>query len=233
MKLLLRQKPYTPVLLLMLAISLAGCSRQVRVAGEWQEGASRDQSFTRVLVVGLLADVGQRCDFEMFMETQLRSTGADAKASCFLMDLDAPVTRESVMAAVDEYGADAVLTTVLVQSAVGEKVGGDRESRGGLDLKAIGTGYESVYRGGYGGYGRYGGYGGYGVPVVYGQFKEAPVITTIAGEVEILSMFFATSDASLVYTLKTIASDLHSRESALAAITPPIAERLQRDGLLR
>jgi hypothetical protein len=229
MKLFLRQKPYTPVLMLMLAISLsislAGCSRQVRVAGEWQEGASRDQSFTRVLVVGLLADAGQRCDFEMFMETQLRSTGADAKASCFLMDITAPVTFESVGAAVDEYGADAVLTTVLVQSAMGEQYGGDRESRGGVYFKATGTGYESFYY--------RGGYGGYGVPVVYGEFREAPVITTVAGAVEILSTLYATRDASPVYTLITTATDLRSRESALAAITPPIAERLQRDGLLR
>jgi hypothetical protein len=223
MKLLLKQKPYTPVLLLILAISLAGCSRQVRVAGDWQEGVSRDQSFTRVLVVGLSPNTGARCDFEMFMETQIRNTGADAKASCFLMDITAPVTFESVGAAVDEYGADAVLTTVLVQSAMGEQAGGDRESRGGVYFKATGTGYESFYRGGY---------GGYGVPVVYGEFREAPVITTVAGAVEILSTLYATSDASPVYTLKTIATDLRTRESALAAITTPIAKRLQRDGLL-
>ena len=224
MKLLLKHKPYTPVLLLMLAISLAGCSRQVRVDGSWQEGASRDQSFTRVLVIALVPNAGQRCDFELFMETQIRNTGADAKASCYLMELDAPVTVESVDAAVAEYGADAVLTTVLVQSVGGVQVGGDRESRGGLDLKRTGFGYENFYRGGY---------GGYGVPVVYGQFREAAVITTVAGAVEIMSTLYATRDASRVYNLKTTANDLHSRESALAAITPPIAKRLQRDGLLR
>jgi len=226
MKHLLKHKTYTPVLLLLaisLSISLAGCSRQVRVDGAWEQGVSRDQSFTRVLVIALVPNAGQRCDFEIFMETQIRNTGADAKASCYLMDINAPVTRESVMAAVAEYEADAVLTTVLVQSVAGEQVGGDRESRGAVYFQATGTGYDNYYRGGY---------GGYGVPVVYGEFKEAPVITTVAGAVEIMSTLYATSDASPVYTLKTTANDLNSRQSALAAITPPIAARLQRVGLL-
>lgn len=220
---LLLQKPYTPVLLLLLAISLAGCSRQVRVDGEWQADASRDQSFKRVLVLGVLDNAGQRCDFEMFLETQLKRSGAEAKASCYLMDITAPITLEGVQAAVEEFQADAVLSTVLVGSAVDEREGGDRESRGGLYLKRTGMGYENYYRGGY---------GGYSVPVVYGEFREAPVVTTVEGAVRIQSMLYATSDRSLVYVVNTTATDLHARDAALAAITPPIAERLQRAGLI-
>lgn len=44
-----------------------------------------------------------------------RATGEDAKASCSLMRTADPVARESSEAVVAEYGADAVLTTVLVR----------------------------------------------------------------------------------------------------------------------
>ena len=61
----------------------------------------------------------------------------------------------------------------------------------------------------------------------------APVVTQVAGEISLLSMLYATSDASLVYELQTEASDLHSRDDALATITPPIADELRGAGLIR
>ncbi len=214
------------ICMLLVTFVLAGCSmRQVSVDGSWQEGVARDQSFARVLVVGLSPSASARCDFESFMATQLRATGADAKASCSLMRTSDPVTRESIEAVVAEYGADAVLATILVQADMGAEAGGDRETRGGGYYKATGTGYADYYY--------RGGYGVYGVPVVYGEFRTAPVITTLDGEVHIRSMLYATRDAQLVYQLNTTATDLRSRDNALAAITPPIAARLQRDGLLR
>ena len=140
------------------------------------------------------------------------------------MDTQEPLTRETIEPAVAEYGADSVLTTVLVQSRQGATAGGGRDTRGGLYAKATGTGYANYYSGGY---------GYYGMPVVYAELRNAPVITTVEGEVSILSMLYATSDATLVYELNTTAHDLHSREGALASITPPIAKRLQREGLIR
>jgi hypothetical protein len=223
MQLILKYSPYRPILLLLLVVALASCSRQVRLDGEWEEGASQDQTFTRVLVIGLSPNASGRCDFESFLTTQIRATGADAKSSCMLMNTSEDLTLESIHAAVVEYGADSVLTTMLVQSDMSEKEGGDRESRGGVYLKATGTGYENFYRGGY---------GAYGVPVVYGEFRKAPVITSIDGEAHIHSLLYSTHDKALVYKLDTTAKDLRSRDTALAAVTPPIAKRLQREGLL-
>jgi hypothetical protein len=200
-------------------------SAHVDVDSEWQEGVSHDQSFGKIMVIGLSHNASGRCDFESFMVTQIRATGTEAKSSCMLMKTSEDLTRESIVAVVKEYGADAVLTTVLVQSDQEAEEGGDAETRGGLYFKATGTGYaEGYYRGGY---------GHYGVPVVYGEFRKAPVITSIEGEVTIRSMLFAVPGATLVYELDTTANDLHSREDALASITPPIAERLKDEGLLR
>ena len=165
MQFILKYMPYKSVLLLIFAIGLSSCSRQVQVDGDWEEGVPRDQTFTRVLVIGLSPYASGRCDFESFMTNQIRATGAEAKASCYLMNTSEDLTLESIHAVVVEYGADAVLTTMLVQSDMGVKEGGDRETRGGIYLKATGTGYADYYRGGY---------GVYGVPVVYGEFRKAP-----------------------------------------------------------
>jgi len=208
----------------LLAFAVTGCAQQqVRVDGSWGEGVSRQQSFSRVLVVGVTHNVNARCDFEHFLVTQIRAVGAEAATSCSLMEISEPLTVEGVEAAVVEFDADAVLATVLVQSQEGVMEGGKNDTRGGLDFKATGTGYSSYY---------YGGFGRYGVPVVYGQFKEAPVITTISGEATVRSMLYATDDASLVYEVLTTANDLSGRDSALSIVTPSIAEWLQREGLL-
>ena len=45
-------------------------------------------------------------------------------------------------------------------------------------------------------------------------------------------MLYSTKDKTLVYKLDTTANDLRSRDNALAAVTPRIAKRLQREGLL-
>jgi len=215
-----------PVRTLCALVALAGCSmQQVRVDGGRVAGATPDQSFARVLVVGITTSASARCDFESFMATQIRATGADAKASCNLMNTSDPLTRESIEAVVKDYGADAVLATVLVKADMGAETGGARETRGGGYYKATGTGYADYYY--------RGGYGAYGVPVVYGEFRMAPVITTISGTVTVRSMLYATSNAALVYEISTTASDLASRDKGLAAITPPIAQRLKKDGLLR
>ena len=211
---------------------LAGCSGPVRLSSEWQPKADRNQAFERVLVVGLSPNAGVRCDFESFMMNQLRAT-IEAKSSCLLMKTTEPLTRESIERVIAEYQPDAVLTTSLVHSADGAEEGGSRDTRGAAYYKATDTGYADPFYGPYGRYGYGGGYGAWGVPVVYVEFETAPVVTSVEGEVTILSMLYATRDASLVYEVTTTAKDLHSRDDALAKVTGPIADRLRRDGVVK
>ncbi len=212
-------------------LATAGCTPNVRMSGSWGDGASRSQSFSRVLVVGLSPNAGVRCDFESFMRTQLRYVGAEAQESCNLMRTSDPLTVEGIQAAVVEYGADAVLTTALVAGGAGATEGGGRDTRGDAYYKATGSGYENVYYpGGYRGY--YGGYGIYGVPVIYAEFQVADVVTSVEGAVKVRSMLFNTADRSLVYEVETTATDLSSRDNALATITEPLAEKLARVGVV-
>ncbi|MGO8974745.1 MAG: hypothetical protein ACLQJ0_22140 [Steroidobacteraceae bacterium] len=58
---------------------------------------------------------------------------------------------------------------------------------------------------------------------------------TINGEAHVLTKFYATRDASLVYTLDTRATsdDLESTASSIQTIAAPIGNRLRRDKLIR
>jgi len=215
------------LLLVLNAAWLAGCERQVRVESSWQENVPRDLSFKRILVVGISPNVNIRCDFEHFLATQIRSESVVAIPSCGKMSIKEPLTIESIDEAVKAEQADAVLATILVASNVHAKDGGMNETRGDAYYKATGTGYGS-YGPWYGG-----GFGRYGVPVTYVEFQTAPPITTISGEVDIVTRLFEVSDGTMVYEMVTTAHDMQSRDSALAAVTAPIAERMRRDGLIR
>lgn len=224
-------KIYRKSIALFLIVSsawLAGCERQVRVESSWQDNVPQNKSFERILVVGVSPNVNGRCDFEHFLATQIRSESVAAIPSCSAMSISDPLTIEAVDKAVEAEGVDGVLATILVASSVAAKDGGMNETRGDAYYKATGTGYASRYYGGY-----YGGFGRFGVPVTYVEFQTAPPITTINGEVELVSMLFETSGETPVYEMVTTAHDLQSSEQALAKVTAPIAETMRRDGLIQ
>ncbi len=214
-----RRRPALLRLLLLTGIFLAGCA--VHSQGEWQGNASRDQSFKKLLVVGLNPHFTQRCAFEFSMVSHLSSPSVTAVASCDLMTSKDELTRDNIVRAVQSSGADAVVSTVLVNMELGATEGGGRDSRGGGYYKATGFGYATDY------------YGVYGVPVVYGQFVTAPAITTVEGEVHVATRVYETHGATLVYTLDTKAKDLESQEHAISDLAEEIAKRLRGTGLIR
>jgi len=220
-----RLRPVSPGLLLLLALAtpawLAGCTRQVALESSFPAGVAHSGGFDHILVVGVSPDVNQRCAFEYSMAASLRSSTVQATTSCAVMNTKEPLSREAIERVVASLGADAVLATSLIASGASVKEGGSADARGGGYYKATGFGYETGY------------WGAYGVPVVYGEFQTAPSVFSISGTIEILSRLFETGGATLVYSVDTKASNLDSREMALAEITPAIAERLQRDGMLR
>lgn len=217
-----RYRPLASGALLAVAV-LSGCAAQtVTSDGLWREGVERNQSFSRVMVVAVSPDINQRCAYEQDMADSLRSTTVTARSSCNVMGAaKEPLTLESVEAAVAAFGADAVLATRLVDSSMGLNEGGTRETRGDAYYKPVGYGYDMGY------------WGAYGVPVVYGQFQTAPSVITLHGTAQITTTLFETHGATPVYTIETRATNLESREQALAEIVPTISQRLRQDRLIR
>ena len=212
-------------LILLAAASLAGCTRPVSVDGGWGDGVARNQTFAKVLVVGVTPDFNQRCSFERSLAAELRSDTVVATASCAVMNMKDPLTRESVEGVVASLGADAVVATRLVSLSAKAKEGGSADARGGAYYKATDISY---------GYGA-GYWGAYGMPgtVVAVEFQTAPSAFSVEGTVHISTNVYETRGASIVYSLDTKAKNLKSRELALTQISPAIAERLRREGLIR
>lgn len=210
-----------PALLLLGATCLSGCSQPVKATGAWQDKVPHGQSFTRVLVVGVTPNVNQRCAFEFFMASQMKSETVQAIPSCNAVKSKEPLTLESIEDAVATQRADAVLSTSLVSREFNAKDGGSRDTRGGAYYKATDSGFATGY------------YGVYGVPVIYGEFQTAASLTTVQGAAHIASKFYETRGKTVVYTLDTVVRDVESRDAGLHDAAAAIANRLRKDGLIR
>ena len=202
--------------LLLLGVGLFAASpSHAQVKGGWSEGASRDQSFSRVLVVGLSPDLNQRCAFERSMAGQIRTGGTTAFISCDAIPKGTDLSRESIEAAVAERNADAVFVTSLVSQSSEVEEGGTEDTRGMAMYKA-----SDAYFGPYG-------------SVVAGMYHTAQPLTAIQGDAHILSKLYETRAATAVYTVDTKVKRIESRGQVLAEITPPIAKKLRKEGLIR
>ena len=202
-------------LLLLGAGWLAAPPSHASVKGQWSDDVSRDQSFSRVLVVGISPDRDQRCTFEQAMASKIRSATTVAIVSCDAMDQDEPLTRESIEAAVASHDADAVLATSLISRSWDVKDGGTRDTRGGAYYKAT----DSYY-------------GVYGT-VVAADFQTSASITTLEGKAHVTSKLYETRGATVVYTVDTMVRNIETRSEALAEITAPIGKKLRKAGLIR
>lgn len=202
---------------LILAIAgLAGCTQSVRATGAWSEGATRPQSFRKLLVVGVSPDYNQRCNFEWVLATKMRSETVNAITSCSLMKSDVQLSRESIERVIQSSGADGVVATRLVASAASLKEGGTMDTRGSALYKATDSGY-----------------GYYGMPVVYGEFEASRPIIELENSFEVMTQVYETGGAKPVYSLKTKGKSRDAVNIVREDISWAIAERLRRDGLIR
>ena len=214
--------PLRTVFACLLALTVAACAGSaVRSDGRWAEGVTAGQSFSRLLVLGVSPDVNQRCAFEDSMVQALQAEGVAATSACAELGVREPLTRESVERGVASSGADAVLATRPLGSSVQVKEGGTIETRGDAYYKATDFGYATDY------------WGVYGVPVVYGEFHTAPADFYLQGAVRVASALYRTSDATHVYTVRTDAERVESRQQGMLVVTTGIATQLRKAGLLR
>lgn len=213
------RSPTVAALILTIA-GLAGCTQSIRATGAWAEGATRPQTFRKLLIVGVSPDYNQRCNFEWVLATKMRSETVEAITSCSLMKSDVQLSRESIEPVVRSSGTDGVIATRLVDSGASLKEGGTGDTRGSALYKAtdMGMGY---------------GYGYYGMPVVYGDFAASRPIIELESTFEVVTQVYETRGASRVYSLKTKGKSRDAMNIVREDISSAIAERLRRDGLVR
>lgn len=208
---------FPAVAALILAIAgLAGCTQSIRATGAWAEGATRPQTFRKLLIVGVSPDYNQRCNFEWVLATKLRSETAEAITSCSLMKPDVQLSRESIEPVIKSSGADGVVATRLVTSGGSLKQGGTSDTRGSAMYKATDMGY-----------------GYYGMPVVYGDFAASRPIIELESTFDVVTQVYETRGASPVYSLKTTGKSRDAINIIREDISSAIAERLRQVGLIR
>jgi hypothetical protein len=199
--------------------AISGCA-STSVSGEWQADAPRNVSFKNVLVVGLTPAYNQRCAFEYSLARAISNGTVVGISSCDIMTSKQDLTRENLVKAVASTHADAVLVTSLIAMKMETKEGAGTDSLGSALYKATDAGYVTGY------------YGGYGMPVVYGTFVTSPSITTLQGDIHIMTRLFETQGAKLIYTIDTKSKDLQSRDEAILDLIPAIAGRLRQEKLV-
>ena len=207
----------TSMSLLTLTVWLCGCSG-VSVKGTWQDGAPRDQTYSRLLVIGVSPDRDLRCAFESTFAPQLSSASTTVITSCSQMSAKEPLTRENVERAAASVHADAVLATRLVSMGTGQGEGTGNDTRGNSVYKATDFAY-----------------GAYGMPVTYVDFQTAPPLTSMTSSLHVVTKLYETHGATLIYTIDTVtkSQEIDSTEATLVTITAPTADRLRRAGLIR
>lgn len=206
-------------LLLAVTLLVTACTRPTSVESEWAKDVPRDLTFSRVLVVGVTPSYNTRCRFERMMQDSLAVPGVTVTTSCSRMTSRDPLTREAIVALVREVGADAVLSTRLVDGRAALEEGNTNEERQKNYYKPTGYGYDPYY-------------GAFGVPVVYADFIAEPPELTLRRTMVISSNLYETSGAALVYTIDTVAHDKDSQFAVIDDVTTAIAKRLRRDGLV-
>ena len=206
----------TSLSLLTLAVCLCGCSG-VSVKGDWQDGAPRDKTYARLLVIGVSPDRDLRCAFEADFASQLKSASTTAIPSCEKMSAKEPLTRENVERVAASVQADAVLATHLVSMHIGHEQGNSEDTRGDSVYKATDFGY-----------------GAYGMPVTEVEFQTAPPLQSLTSSLHVVTKLYETHGATLVYTIDTVtkSQEIDSTEDTLITITAPTANRLRRAGLI-
>ena len=203
--------------LLTLTVWLCGCSG-ISVKGTWQDGAPRDQTYARLLVIGVSPDRDLRCAFEATFASQLTNASTTAISSCAQMSATEPLTRENVERAAASVHADAVLATRLVSMGIGHGQGTSDDMRGDSVYKATDFAY-----------------GAYGMPMTYVDFQTAPPLQSMTSSLHVVTKFYETRGATLIYTIDTVtkSQEIDSTEATLVTITAPTADRLRRAGLIR
>ncbi len=193
------------------------------MTGAWNQGATRPQTFSRLLIVGVSPEYNARCNYEYALATMLRSNGLKAIASCSAMKEDVQLNRENIVRVVASLSIDGVLVSRLVAASASVKEGGSRDTRSTQSYKATGVGYD---------YYGYGAYGAYGMPVIYGEFATQPSIFSLEHNFEIATQLYETRGASVVYTIKTKLKSQEARDTMLAEVGTGIAANLRRAGLI-
>ena len=203
--------PRLPLALLIL-MSLAGCA-SVSLVKSWKEQPEPGKRYGNLLVVGISQNRQMRQVVEEVLAAELRKKGLSATASYTLTGVEEQLSRESVVTAVQASGADAVITTRLVDLAR------DTRSEAGFVMTDRGTAsYADIY--------------GMGV-VSYATFDMKPVEVTTSTTYALETNLFDTATQRPVWAGTTNAVDPQGIITFSEHYAAVIITALTKEGLIK
>ena len=96
------------------ALLLSGCAA-TQIINQWSNPSYETASFKRIMVIGISKQTSIRRTFEDVFVAQLKAAGTDAVPGYEFIPEDGPVEESRLAQAVEQAGADAVITTRLVR----------------------------------------------------------------------------------------------------------------------
>jgi hypothetical protein len=101
-------------LLALVTMHLLTACATTSMVDTWRDPNYKGKAFHNFLVVGITKDPGVRRVFEDIFTAELKTRGLQATASYTVTPPDQPITKELLTDAVNKIGADAVVTTRVV-----------------------------------------------------------------------------------------------------------------------
>jgi len=193
-----------------LLLLLTACSRPTDVDSKWHLQHS-DRPYSKILVVGVSEDAGQRRRFENAMTAALASNGITALASNREISANKPLNRDNVAEVVKATGTDAVLVTRLVSHEISSR---EVDARTGVKVNPEGQNVYDFFLND------------------YDEYEESAYLV-VQSTVKLSTDFYEARDGELIYTLETTTYEKESGAEIIAEVTRAITRRLKDDGLVR
>jgi hypothetical protein len=196
---------------------LQNCGTSTKVIGSWTNPDNANNQYSNVMVVGLTSNIVARRNVEDQLVAALQKEGVTAMASINVFTpnfMQNQPSKEEILDRIRKDGYDAVLTVVLLDERT--------ESR----YVPGSTMYAPVSR-----YGYYGSFGGY-YSNVYPTAYNPGYYTTDKTYVVETNLYDAASE-NLAWSGQTETYDPSSPETGARSLSLAIADKMDRDGVLK
>jgi hypothetical protein len=192
-----------------LVVALASCAGSTTVEKLYQDPEARGQTFSRILVVGIASDAGERRQMEELVSEQL-ARHIESVPSYERLGLASVITQDALDMAAESAEADAILITHVVSVSTTAEV-----NKGRVDIK-------SECRG--------------GNPADYFLYDHEelrePDSVSFAHEVVVVSNLYDADTGARLWTIQSTCVDKAELESVMADEARAIVRQLRQDGLI-
>ncbi|MCA6079050.1 hypothetical protein [Fulvivirga sedimenti] len=196
---------------------LQNCGTTTKVMGSWTNPETSGNSYSKVMVVGLTSNIVARRNVEDQLVAALQKEGINAMASINVFTpnfMQKQPSKEEILNQIRKDGYDGVLTVALLDERT--------ESR----YVPGSTMYAPVSR-----YGYYGSFGGY-YSTMYATHYDPGYYTTDKTYVVETNLYDASSE-TLVWSAQTETYDPSNPETGARSLSLAIADKMDRDGVLK